>query len=118
MTKLNNDELETLLDSILDKENESRAKQCDNFSMVEYEEFSVEDKEGKPVPDIEVTVDVVFGKKKMSITDFMELKTGSVMTLEKLVGEPVELETEGTVIAEGEIVVVDEYFGVKVTNVL
>jgi len=48
----------------------------------------------------------------------LRLTTGSIIELEKLVGEPLEIYANGRLIAEGEAVVIDEQFGVRITNLV
>lgn len=64
--------------------------------------------------DLEVTVEL--GRRKIQLADVLRLTTGSVIELEKLVGEPLEVYANGRLIAEGEAVVMDEQFGIRITN--
>jgi len=67
--------------------------------------------------DISVTVSVVLGYTNMLIKDILALSQGSIVELDKIAGTPVDLLVRGKLIAQGEVVVVDENFGVKITNI-
>lgn len=68
--------------------------------------------------DIPVTVAVEIGRTKMVVKDLLQLMQGSVVELEKLAGEPMEILVNGRLIARGEAVVVNEKFGVKLTDIV
>lgn len=68
--------------------------------------------------DVALEVSVELGRSHMSIGDILALRTGSVIELNKLAGEPVDVSVNGTLIARGEVVVVDEKFGVRITEVV
>ncbi|MBF0169737.1 MAG: flagellar motor switch protein FliN [Nitrospinae bacterium] len=62
-------------------------------------------------------VTVELGRAKMLINDLMQLGQGSVIELTKLVGEPLEVMVNSKVIGKGEVVVVNEKFGVRITEI-
>ncbi len=68
--------------------------------------------------DVAMEVSVELGRSHMSIGEILALRTGSVIELDKLAGEPVDVSVNGTLIARGEVVVVDEKFGVRITEVV
>jgi flagellar motor switch protein FliN len=68
--------------------------------------------------DVALEVSVELGRSHMSIGEILALRTGSVIELDKLAGEPVDVSVNGTLIARGEVVVVDEKFGVRITEVV
>lgn len=68
--------------------------------------------------DVALEVSVELGRSHMSIAEILALRTGSVVELDKLAGEPVDVSVNGTLIARGEVVVVDEKFGVRITEVV
>src|SRR5919202_5452796 len=68
--------------------------------------------------DVALEVSVELGRSHMSIGEVLALRTGSVIELDKLAGEPVDVSVNGTLIARGEVVVVDEKFGVRITEVV
>lgn len=66
--------------------------------------------------DVDLNITVELGRRRMPLSDVLQLTTGSVIELEKLVGEPLEIFANGRLIAEGEAVVIDEQFGVRITR--
>jgi flagellar motor switch protein FliN len=68
--------------------------------------------------DVALEVSVELGRSHMAIAEILALRTGSVIELDKLAGEPVDVSVNGTLIARGEVVVVDEKFGVRITEVV
>ncbi len=68
--------------------------------------------------DIPLKVSVELGRTKRSIKDILDLSSGSVIELDKLAGEPVDILVNGKLIARGEVVVIDENFGVRVTDII
>ncbi len=68
--------------------------------------------------DIPVEVSVELGRTKMLVNDLLQLGQGSVVELEKLAGEPVEILVNEKLIARGEVVVVNEKFGVRLTDII
>ncbi|MDH5541869.1 MAG: flagellar motor switch protein FliN [Nitrospinota bacterium] len=70
------------------------------------------------VLDIPLTLSVEMGKAKMLINDLLQLGQGSVIELTKLVGEPLDVLVNDKLVAKGEVVVVNEKFGVRLTEVI
>ena len=70
------------------------------------------------VLDIPLTLSVEMGKTKMLINDLLQLGQGSVIELTKLVGEPLDVMINDKLVAKGEVVVVNEKFGVRLTEVI
>jgi flagellar motor switch protein FliN len=68
--------------------------------------------------DVALEVSVALGTSHMSIGEILALRTGSVVELDKLAGEPVDVSVNGTLVARGEVVVVDEKFGVRIIEVV
>lgn len=68
--------------------------------------------------DVEMEMTVELGRSKMNIRDILGLGEGSIIELQKLAGEPVDLLVNGKLIAKGEVVVIDENFGVRVTEIV
>ncbi|MDR5586545.1 MULTISPECIES: flagellar motor switch phosphatase FliY [Clostridium] len=68
--------------------------------------------------DVPLDISVVLGRTKKSIKDILNLSTGSLVELDKLAEEPVEILVNGKKIAYGEVVVVDENFGVRITSIV
>lgn len=68
--------------------------------------------------DIPLEVSVELGRTKMIIKDLIQLGPGSIIELDKLIGEPVDLLVNDNLIARGEVVVFDENFGVRITDIV
>ena len=68
--------------------------------------------------DVTITVTVELGRARLSIKEILSLGEGSIIELQKLAGEPVDLLVNGKLIAKGEVVVIDENFGVRVTDII
>lgn len=68
--------------------------------------------------DIPITISVELGRTKMVVKDLLLLGQGAVVELEKLAGEPMEILVNGKLIARGEAVVVNEKFGIKLTDIV
>jgi flagellar motor switch protein FliN len=68
--------------------------------------------------DVPVELAVEIGRARMTVGATLELRPGSVVVLDRMAGEPVDLLVNGTPIARGEVVVIDEEFALRVTDVL
>ncbi|MCB1317253.1 MAG: flagellar motor switch protein FliN [Leptospiraceae bacterium] len=68
--------------------------------------------------DVQMTLTVELGRTKMYIKEILGLGDGSIIELDKLAGEPVDMLVNGKLIAKGEVVVIDENFGVRVTDIV
>lgn len=78
--------------------------------------------EGRPeldvILDIPVTISMEVGRTPISIRNLLQLNQGSVIELDRLAGEPLDVLVNGTLIAHGEVVVVNEKFGIRMTDVI
>ncbi|MDZ7754138.1 MAG: flagellar motor switch protein FliN [Gammaproteobacteria bacterium] len=70
------------------------------------------------VLDIPVTLSMEIGRTRLSIRNLLQLNQGSVVELDRLAGEPMDVMVNGTLIAHGEVVVVNDKFGVRLTDVM
>lgn len=70
------------------------------------------------VLDIPITVSVELGRTRMMVKELLQLGQGTVVELDKLAGEPMEILVNGSLIARGEAVVVNEKFGIKLTDIV
>ena len=70
------------------------------------------------VLDIPVTIAMELGRTHISIRNLLQLNQGSVVELDRLAGEPMDVRVNGTLIARGEVVVVNEKFGIRLTDVI
>ncbi|WP_126444199.1 flagellar motor switch protein FliN [Sulfuricystis multivorans] len=68
--------------------------------------------------DIPVNLTVELGRTKISIRNLLQLAHGSVVELDGLAGEPMDVLVNGTLIAQGEVVVVNEKFGIRLTDII
>ncbi len=68
--------------------------------------------------DVPVTISMEIGQTKISIRNLLQLNQGSVIELDRLAGEPLDVLINGTLIAHGEVVVVNEKFGIRLTDVI
>lgn len=70
------------------------------------------------IMDVPLDVAVELGKTKKTIKEILELTQGSIIQLDKMAGEPVDLLVNGKLIAKGEVVVIDENYGIRITAIL
>jgi flagellar motor switch protein FliN/FliY len=68
--------------------------------------------------DVNLNVYIELGRTKMQIKDIIELERGYVIELDKLASEPVDVFVNNKKIAEGEVVVIDKHFGIRITNLV
>ncbi len=68
--------------------------------------------------DVPVTLSMEIGRTQISIRNLLQLNQGSVVELDRLAGEPMDVLVNGTLIAHGEVVVVNEKFGIRLTDVV
>ncbi|HEU0197839.1 MAG TPA: flagellar motor switch protein FliN [Nevskiaceae bacterium] len=68
--------------------------------------------------DVSVTLSMEVGRARIPIRNLLQLSQGSVVELERAAGEPLDIYVNGTLIAHGEVVVVNERFGVRLTDVV
>lgn len=90
-----------------------------------FQPLGEQSRNSKPLPknidlimDVPLEVSVVLGRTKMNIRDILNLGTGSLIELDKLAEEPVEMLINGKRVAYGEVVVIDENFGVRITSIV
>ncbi|MHC4182162.1 MAG: flagellar motor switch protein FliN [Planctomycetota bacterium] len=67
--------------------------------------------------DVQIPLLVELGKTEMMMRDILALSPGAIIELDSMAGEPVKITIRGKIIAQGEVVVVDENFGVKITKI-
>lgn len=70
------------------------------------------------IMDIPVTISMEIGRTNISIRNLLQLNQGSVVELDRLAGEPMDVLVNGTLVAHGEVVVVNEKFGIRLTDVI
>lgn len=90
-------------------------------SFSNFEPYQLQQSETKNLNmlmDIPLQVTVELGRTKRSVKEILELSSGSIIELDKLAGEPVDILVNNRLIAKGEVVVIDENFGVRVTDIV
>jgi len=96
----------------------------DGAKAVELEELhdekqsAVDKRKLDTILDIPVTISMEVGRAKISIRNLLQLNQGSVVELERIAGEPLDVLVNGTLIAHGEVVVVNDKFGIRLTDVI
>ena len=94
---------------------EVQPAQFQNFEMASF----IQQKENiELIMDVQLEVTVELGRTKRSIKDILELAPGSIIELNKLSGEPIDILVNGKVVAKGEVVVIEENFSIRVTEIL
>jgi len=68
--------------------------------------------------DLPVTVSIELGRTRLQVEDILRLGQGSVVELKKLAGEPLEILVQGRPIGKGEVVVVNEKYGIRLTDII
>jgi flagellar motor switch protein FliN/FliY len=68
--------------------------------------------------DVPVTISMEIGRTRINIRNLLQLNQGSVVELDRVAGEPMDVLVNGTLIAQGEVVVVNEKFGIRLTDVV
>lgn len=68
--------------------------------------------------DIPVTISMEVGRTRISIRNLLQLNQGSIIELDRLAGEPLDVMVNGTLVAHGEVVVVNEKYGIRLTDVI
>ena len=96
-----------------------------NGAAAEFEEFDESVKKGFPgmdkldfIKDLQLNVYIELGQTKMKIEEILDLERGYVIELDKLASEPVDIFVNNKKIAEGEVVVIDKHFGIRITNLI
>lgn len=74
--------------------------------------------ESRALGDIPVQATVELGSTQLSLKEVLELSEGSIIELDQLAGEPLDLKVGGQLVAQGEVVAVDDHYGLRITNVV
>ena len=104
------DEVPATADDEIEKVQATELDESDNFQQG--------DVKLDVVLDIPVTIAMEIGRTKISIRNLLQLNQGSVVELDRLAGEPMDVLVNGTLVAHGEVVVVNEKFGIRLTDVI
>ncbi|MBS1982975.1 MAG: flagellar motor switch protein FliN [Bdellovibrionales bacterium] len=90
----------------------------ENEGLSQEEELNIKMKKLDLILDIPLRVSVELGRTKMLVNDLLQLGQGSVIELNKLAGDPLEVLVNDKLIARGEVVVVNEKFGIRLTDII
>ena len=88
------------------------------FSNLEEQSVETSGVEDEAVKQIPVTLSVEVGRSDISIQDLLQLNQGSVVQLDRAAGEPMDIRVNGCLMAHGEVVVVNDQFGVRLTSIV
>lgn len=88
------------------------------FAPLKQTSLNVSDSNIGMIMDVPLQVTVELGRTRKLIREILELAPGSVLELDKLAGEPVDILVNGKIVAKGEVVVIDENFGVRITGIV
>ncbi|KGM46473.1 hypothetical protein NP83_00105 [Neobacillus niacini] len=114
--KLTQDEMEALLGS----SQQSAANEHFQFTELESDDFGQNANEKMNLDlllDIPLEIVVELGRTKKRISEVLELTSGSIVELDKMAGEPVDVYVNNKLIAKGEVVVIEEHFGVRIKEI-
>ncbi len=121
-----NDEDLSMWDEALDEQAEASAEGAEQAEAVELEELTEdnapitgeEKRRLDAILDIPVTISMEVGRSNISIRNLLQLNQGSVVELDRVAGEALDVLVNGTLIAHGEVVVVNDKFGIRLTDVI
>ena len=100
---------------------EQQTQQAENVPLDKLENSapsSNEDVNLDVILDIPVTISMEIGHTKINIRNLLQLNQGSVVELDRMAGEPLDVMVNGTLIAHGEVVVINEKFGIRLTDII
>lgn len=72
----------------------------------------------KTLGEIPIEVTVELGRCKLTLREILDLKEGAIIELDRLAGEPLDLKVGGQLVAQGEVVAIDDCYGLRITNVV
>ncbi len=105
--------------------NDNELNQKAVSAMAQFEEFDDSTQTGGVyndklhfLKDLPMNIYIELGRTQMQIKDILELERGYVIELDKLASEPVDVFVNNKKIAEGEVVVIDKHFGIRITNLV
>lgn len=106
------------IEEVREEVEETVAIQQPKFQELEKDNLKNSPRNLDLIMDVPLDFSVVLGKSQKTIKDILSLSTGSVVELDKMTDEPLEIYVNGKLIAEGEVVVINESFGIRITNIL
>ena len=87
-------------------------------SVRRYEREKIEPENIDLIMDVPLEVTVELGRTSKSIKDILDFAPGTIIELDKLAGEPIDVLVNGKFVAKGEVVVIEESFGIRVTEII
>ncbi|MCC5909807.1 MAG: flagellar motor switch phosphatase FliY [Clostridiaceae bacterium] len=105
------------------REEKLKRPQKINAQPVQFQSFDAPSSKGTPenialIQDVPLKVTVELGRTQKKISDVLEFGPGTIIELDKLVGEPLDILVNGQYVAKGEVVVIDENYGIRVTDIV
>ncbi len=97
---------------------EVRPIQLTSFDTIENSEAANRESSLNIIMDVPLQISVELGQCKKTIKEILELSNGSVVALDKVAGEPVDIVVNGKMIAKGEVIVIDDNYGVRITEIV
>ncbi|MGB1293547.1 MAG: flagellar motor switch protein FliN [Pseudoalteromonas sp.] len=97
---------------------DAQVAELDELSDAKHEMSTEEKRKLDTILDIPVTISMEVGRSKINIRNLLQLNQGSVVELDRVAGEPLDVLVNGTLIAHGEVVVVNDKFGIRLTDVI
>lgn len=114
----NNNPAEAGTDDTAVAEADATTTEFENIEAEAPQVIRTEEENLELILDIPVQISVEIGRTYMNIRNLLQLNQGSVVELDRMAGEPLDIMVNGTLIAHGEVVVVNEKFGVRLTDVI
>ncbi len=111
------DEWAAALEEQAEVEQQSEAQAAD-FQDLQPENSGCGDIKLDAILDVPVVISMEIGRTRINIRNLLQLNQGSVVELDRLAGEPMDVLVNGTLIAQGEVVVVNEKFGIRLTDIV
>ncbi|MGM0543549.1 MAG: flagellar motor switch protein FliN [Pseudomonadota bacterium] len=97
---------------------EAKMASDDVFRPLTQEDGAAASRDLEMIMDIPVKLTVELGRTKLTIKQLLELAQGSVIELEGLAGEPMDILINGYLVAQGEVVVIDDKYGIRITEII
>ncbi|HOV91508.1 MAG TPA: flagellar motor switch protein FliN [Candidatus Kapabacteria bacterium] len=121
---MSQEEIDALINSGGDEEQQVQEEPRATTQQLQNKGFKSSEKPDNTSPklelllDLQLPVSIELGRTNMLIRDILQLGRGSVIEFDKLVSEPVDVIINGKKIAEGEVVVIDKHFGIRITQLI
>ncbi|WP_022947869.1 flagellar motor switch protein FliN [Methylohalobius crimeensis] len=113
--------------ALAEQTNQQESSGDEEYTPATYDRFEQDKPSGRStsedlnldvILDVPVTLSMEIGRTRISIRNLLQLNQGSVVELDRLAGEPMDIMVNGTLIAHGEVVVVNDRFGIRLTDVI